>query len=313
MPIVLSACTNLLSNTYATYTLPDYAGFDQHDSCEFAEWLLDALHENLEVRRDNGMIDLSGNATSSAGTAATVRDYWLQLKEKSPVYDHFCGLLQSTSRCASCRLSSPEKFDPFLTIQVPLPRLLPGTTSIQLTNALTLYSTLESVKVLNSARCTRCGSTAIHKRLQLAAEFLPQQLILQLNRFSASSATTFVKNSTVVDFPLDGLDISPLVNGTTSQGAVYDCVAMSNHFSSSSDDIKGGGSGHYTAYARHGSAAPWYHYNDNVVTAVDDEPNKANAYVLFFSRRSQAQPISHATPPSASHASDHHVNMTDDN
>lgn len=267
-----------------TYTSQDYEGFDQHDSCEFAEWLLDALHENLEVRRDNGMIDLSGNSTSSAGKPASVRDYWLQLKAKSPVYDHFCGLLQSTMGCASCGLLSPEKFDPFLTIQVPLPRLLPGRTSIQLADALRLDSTLESVTVLDSSRCTRCGSTAAHKRLQLAAEFLPQYLILQLKRFSATSPMTFVKNSTIVDFPLDGLDISALVNGTTSQGAVYDCVAMSNHFSSSAG-IQGGGSGHYTAYARHGRVAPWHHYNDNVATAVQGEPNKANAYVLFFSRR----------------------------
>ena len=50
------------------------------------------------------------------------------------------------------------------------------------------------------------------------------------------------KLDTFVDFPLDGLDMSPFV---MSQGKplIYDCFAVSNHFGNV-------GFGHYTAFAK---------------------------------------------------------------
>jgi len=227
-----------------------------------------------------------GARDGAPATAAAL--YWHELmrREGSVVYDQCCGLFESTLACASssCRASN-TKFEPFTVVHVPLPPLPAGAASIQLTDALGLFSACELV----SAKCSNCGSTAgAQKKLELSGEFLPQLLVVQLKRFSEAEFSVRTKNSALVEFALDGLDLSPHVRGCAPGGAVYDCIAMSNHFAGSADISRssgGGGSGHYTAHARRGPAAPWYCYDDAQAPVAVDSPSKANAYVLFFSRR----------------------------
>mgnify|MGYP003695078617 CR=1 FL=1 len=51
------------------------------------------------------------------------------------------------------------------------------------------------------------------------------------------------KLDTLVDFPLEGLDMAPYVLSKTQKNSnlIYDCYAVSNHYGSV-------GFGHYTAY-----------------------------------------------------------------
>jgi ubiquitin C-terminal hydrolase len=192
-------------------------------------------------------------------------------------------LFESTLACTSSSCgASNTKFDLFSVVHVPLPPLPAGATSIQLTDALASFSAFELV----SAKCANCASTAgAKKKLELSGEFLPQLLIVQLKRFSETESSVHTKNSTLVEFALDGLDLGPHVRGCAPGGAVYDCIAMSNHFAGSagiSSGSGGGGSGHYTTHARRGPAAPWYCYDDANPPVAVESPNKANAYVLFF-------------------------------
>jgi ubiquitin carboxyl-terminal hydrolase 4/11/15 len=87
------------------------------------------------------------------------------------------------------------------------------------------------------------------------------------------------KLDTVVDFPIESLDMTKHVLGhDASKGPlIYDLYAVSNHYGSLSF-------GHYTAYAKNGDQ--WYYYDDSSVKKVDPENAIANsAYNLFYRRR----------------------------
>jgi ubiquitin carboxyl-terminal hydrolase 4/11/15 len=92
------------------------------------------------------------------------------------------------------------------------------------------------------------------------------------------------KLETVVNFPLEGLDMSPFVLSETqkkSTSLIYDCFAVSNHFGSA-------GFGHYTAYAMNPFTKNWYNFDDSSVSQVGSRLSQivgGQAYNLFYRRR----------------------------
>eukprot|EP00049_Salpingoeca_infusionum_P018574 m.357843 g.357843 ORF g.357843 m.357843 type:complete len:965 (-) comp17958_c0_seq1:263-3157(-) len=106
---------------------------------------------------------------------------------------------------------------------------------------------------------------------------LPDQLIIQLKRFSYNSYFR-EKISTLVDFPLRGLDLSEFVaDPDAKDAAYYDLYAVSNH-------MGGLGGGHYTAYCVDESG-DWYHYDDSWVTRSDmSKVVSVSSYVLYYKR-----------------------------
>ena len=84
------------------------------------------------------------------------------------------------------------------------------------------------------------------------------------------------KISTLVQFPIEGLDLKPYVK---SGGGIYDLYAVSNHYG----NLK---NGHYTAYIRSVAHRKWYTYDDHKVTSMDaGKTVTKNAYVLFYRKR----------------------------
>lgn len=88
---------------------------------------------------------------------------------------------------------------------------------------------------------------------------------------------------TLVDFPLDGLDMSSFVINTSKDDAscnkVYDAVAVANHYG-------GLGGGHYTAYGKNREDGLWHYFDDsNVSLATEDNVVSKAAYVLFYKQR----------------------------
>jgi len=66
--------------------------------------------------------------------------------------------------------------------------------------------------------------------------------------------------------------------------------------------------GHYTTYCLNSADRRWYHYNDTVVTPVDDEVvARAEAYLLFYEVRGKLI----ATTPSVDGASSSSAEVVD--
>ncbi|KAF5383617.1 hypothetical protein D9615_003721 [Tricholomella constricta] len=130
---------------------------------------------------------------------------------------------------------------------------------------------------------------------------VPDVLVVHLKRFS-NSRTLRDKIDTFIDFPVQGLDLSNMVGQRevakrlAEQGVdlealeiadlgeplVYDLFGVDEH-------MGGLGGGHYRAYALNHTNDKWYHFDDSFVTpARATDAVNANAYLLFYRRRSTA-------------------------
>ena len=102
--------------------------------------------------------------------------------------------------------------------------------------------------------CPRCKE---HRRASKTFELwkAPDILVIHLKRFSAQGRFNN-KLDVMVDFPLEGLDLSSRLATKQEDGRspLYELFAVDNHYG-------GLGGGHYTAYAKNFIDKNWYEYN----------------------------------------------------
>lgn len=101
--------------------------------------------------------------------------------------------------------------------------------------------------------CPRCKE---HRRASKTFELwkAPDILVIHLKRFSTQGRFNN-KLDFMVDFPLDGLDLSSrLARDQEGKSPVYELFAVDNHYG-------GLGGGHYTAFAKNFVDQNWYEYN----------------------------------------------------
>ncbi|XP_062826773.1 ubiquitin carboxyl-terminal hydrolase 43 isoform X2 [Anolis carolinensis] len=157
-----------------------------------------------------------------------------------------------------------------------------------------LYTKEEQLAPDDAWRCPHC-QVLQQGMVKLSLWTLPDILIIHLKRFRQVGEQRH-KLSTLVRFPLYGLDMAPHV-AKRSRGSkwgpwkqptpesnqcnfLYDLYAVCNHHGS----MQGG---HYTAYCRNALDGHWYSYDDSTVEAVlEDEVSTRGAYILFYQRRS---------------------------
>jgi ubiquitin C-terminal hydrolase len=155
--------------------------------------------------------------------------------------------------------------------------------TLSIYDCLDKYIEREQLADTETVYCNRCKEMlAPIKKMDVWTA--PDILILHLKRFQFIAGQYMVlreKINDVVDFPIEGLDLSSYVQGPVRADAppLYDLYAVSHH-------MGGLGGGHYTATAKNFLDNKWYYFNDSSVTPAD--PNSAvnaTAYVLFYKRR----------------------------
>ncbi|TDH71888.1 hypothetical protein CCR75_002676 [Bremia lactucae] len=150
-------------------------------------------------------------------------------------------------------------------------------------------------EVLDHENLWYCSKCQNHRQARKTMEIwrLPDVLVLSLKRFEYRNDVLRDKLDMYVDFPLEGLDMSPycLEKSNDKDGLSYDLFAVSNHYGSM-------GFGHYTAFAKSwkdgdGELYPgWYSFDDSLVTPAMPNQVKSNAaYILFYKRKNlQVEP-----------------------
>ncbi|KUI56295.1 putative ubiquitin carboxyl-terminal hydrolase 12 [Cytospora mali] len=128
--------------------------------------------------------------------------------------------------------------------------------------------------------CPRCKE---HRRAAKKFDIwkTPDILIVHLKRFS-SSGTRRDKIDAVVDFPIEGLDISHRVlEKEDGKQEIYDLIAIDDH-------MGGLGGGHYTAFAKNFVDGQWYKFDDSFAGRFSKPQAMitSHAYLLFYRRRS---------------------------
>jgi ubiquitin carboxyl-terminal hydrolase 4/11 len=123
---------------------------------------------------------------------------------------------------------------------------------ISLEECLNEFGKSETLSEQNAWYCPRCKE---HRRAEKKFELwkAPDVLVMHLKRFS-SNRNFRDKLEVRVDYPIEGLDLTKMVQDSEGKSMVYDLIAVDNHYG-------GLGGGHYTAYAKHSGNGNWYEYN----------------------------------------------------
>jgi ubiquitin carboxyl-terminal hydrolase 4/11/15 len=160
-----------------------------------------------------------------------------------------------------------------------------GAETLPLSECLRLYSVQEQLGVDDKWYCSECKDhVQAFKKIEVWTA--PKILLIHLKRFNYRGRYNFRDRlDHLVDFPLEGLDMSQYVLGASNVPPIYDLFAVSNHYGSM-------GGGHYTAYARHRDDGKWHLYDDSSVREVSDLSSIVSeaAYILLYRRRDVSWP-----------------------
>uniref|UniRef100_A0A4W4E9S0 ubiquitinyl hydrolase 1 n=1 Tax=Electrophorus electricus TaxID=8005 RepID=A0A4W4E9S0_ELEEL len=257
----LSVEFKMIVSKYAT----QFRGNSQHDALEFLLWLLDRIHE-----------DVNSSSPSSCGND---RSKTCGKVHSTVQYISVLVFFRSSLTCPHC-LKQSHTFDPFLCISLPIP--------LRQTSPHMIFTLCLQLAPDDAWKCPHCKQLQ-QGMLQMSLWTLPDILILHLKRFRQVGERRN-KLSTLVRFPLTGLDMAPhmVKRSNSSQHAqdfLYDLYAVCNHHG-------GMHGGHYTAYCRNSVDGQWYGYDDSSVEPVPEgEVCTRGAYILFYQRRNSIPTI----------------------
>ena len=101
---------------------PEFAGYNQHDSQELLSFLLDGLHEDLNLVRVKPFVEATeGKGRPDAEVAAEALEGH-RMRNRSWVQDLYLGQYRSTVVCpnAACGHHTSVTFDPYTSVTLPL-------------------------------------------------------------------------------------------------------------------------------------------------------------------------------------------------
>ena len=149
--------------------------------------------------------------------------------------------------------------------------------NITLNDCLQYFTDEESLEEGNEWHCNKCKRN-VTARKQIELFYLPRIMCICLTRFAKSGRYYYTKNSKLVEFPIENLNMENYMCGPDKKYSKYDLFAVSQHYGSMSG-------GHYTAVCQN-IDEKWYEYDDSSCYPT----NKRNiisqaAYVLFYRRK----------------------------
>jgi len=285
----------------------------QQDAKEFLEFLLDLLHEDLNVTwskaplRELTTADEQRREELPRPFAAWIEWNRYVHREKSVIGDLFAGQHASRLTCTTCGTTSTT-YEAFWSISVEIPQDRPA----DLRDCLRSYCAEERLFGDDIWRCPKCKADREAKK-KITMTRAPNFLVIHLKRFSASRTESARKVRTPIEFPLHHLDLGPFMEPAMSPAEeqyalrtavdgpaqltglktdpamngpyIYNAYAVIRHLGTSLS------SGHYVAMVRDKARGCWRQFNDDRVT--DFEPGNLpaserlqneKAYIVFYER-----------------------------
>ena len=250
-----------------------FTGFSQNDMPEYFMFIIDCIHNSIS----RGVkMKISGNAENITDKLAVECYKLLQSlyeKEYSEIMDLYYGIYvnQLTNMDGNKALSiKPENF-----FMLDLP-IIDG--NIIKTNIYECFNLFVKPDILEGDNAWYNEDTKTKEDVKKNVVFwnFPKILAIVLKRFTPDGLN---KINTLIDFPIENLDLSKYVLGYNRESYVYDLFGICNH--------RGGTTGgHYSAFIKHISNK-WIHFNDHIVENVQN-PDKmitSMAYCLFYRKK----------------------------
>ncbi|RMZ94651.1 ubiquitin carboxyl-terminal hydrolase 2 isoform X1, partial [Brachionus plicatilis] len=261
-----------------------YANFDQNDSHEFLDRVLNILHEELKNKKIEDTLSLKAVYIDYKDLQNEILNHGSHLWKcylnslQSFIAELFHSLTYEKIQCLECNQIS-VKFDLSNGLVLPLPEVQ-NQISKKRKYAdcfLTLHDCLnEHFKIIHTNTpenyCRNCcRKTKSEEQFQLFN--LPKIFIIQLNRFQCDNFFNKTKNDQFIEF-FENIDLNKYTNDRKKYSK-YELVAVSNHFGSLYN-------GHYTTHAKNDKSEQWFNFNDENVTNIGGSIVTQNAFFLVY-------------------------------
>jgi ubiquitin carboxyl-terminal hydrolase 8 len=247
-----------------------FTGWAQNDMPEFLLFMIECIHNSLS----RGVtIKISGKKENKLDEVAVKCYSMLQdvySKEYSEIMDLFFGIYMSeisSKDGTKVHVIKPENF--FI---LDLPVLDGNAIASNLYECFDIFTKVEHLEGDNAWFNESTGKKEDIKKRITFWNF-PKILVIALKRFSPDGTQ---KLNSMIQFPLENLDLSKYVTGYSASSYKYNLYGICNH----SGGVMGG---HYTSFVKH-IDDKWIHFNDTRVETVDNPQNIITplAYCLFY-------------------------------
>lgn len=259
-------------------TLNDqFKGFDQQDSSEFLHFILDSIHEELNIASGLPTLpplteneEMEREKMPLKLSASLAWDTFIK-RNNSMVIDTFCGQYSSKLQCWKCHFTSTT-FIPFTMLSLPIPKMESGVV-VDTYDCLDSFTKPEKLIGDNSWKCPRCGEQkASLKKLSITR--LPKVLIIHLERFKYSSlgGGKFEKDNRIVQID-DSLEMAGYLSSGETEGLLqkYKLNSFVSHYGTLT-------SGHYKA------ASSDIVFDDERISRSGAGLLRNGAFVVFYER-----------------------------
>jgi len=244
-----------------------FTGFVQNDLTEFLQFIFDCFHNSISREVDMVITGSSQTATDELAKKCYGMMKSMYKKEYSEFLNMFYGILVSkvSSNDSDYLNILPE---PFFNINVPIAQ------NKTLIDCFDLFTSIEDLgdenKIYNEKTEKKENATK-----QILFWSLSKILVITLKRFLNNGR----KEKSLIDFPLNDLDLSKYVVGYDKHSYKYDLYGICNHSG-------GTGGGHYYAYVKNANGK-WYEFNDARVEEITNLDTLKSPYAYCFFYRKQ--------------------------
>ena len=253
-----------------------FTGWAQNDLPEFLLFMIECMHNSIK-RSVN--INIRGSSESSVDDLALQCYTMLKTEyangEYSEISDLFYGVYVSRLFSPTGDILHSNKPESYSLLDLPIPLHNGNDTRISL---LDCFDAFVSDELLSGWMNEKTNSVESVKK-NIAFWSFPTILIIVLKRYSPDGR---YKNVSLVDFPLDDLDLSKYVIGYKASSYKYTLFGVANH-------MGGISGGHYTAFAKP-DGDKWHCFNDSSVNEIPPQSREniivsPSAYCLLYRKK----------------------------
>jgi ubiquitin carboxyl-terminal hydrolase 8 len=245
-----------------------FTGWAQNDMPEFLLFLIECMHNSISRGMIMNIRGVSQNSTDKLAIECYSMLKTVYEKEYSEIMDIFYGIYVSQIVSLNGKVQS-AKPESFFILDLPIPEKI-GQVSIY-----DCFDYFTCEEELSGENAWYNETTQMRETVKKDITFwnFPKILVITLKRFSSDGTR---KNTDIIDFPLNNLDLSKYVKGYNPQQYVYDLYGVCNH-------IGGVMGGHYTAFVKN-SEDQWIHFNDTSTSPISSIITPM-AYCLFYRKK----------------------------
>ncbi len=249
-----------------------FTGWAQNDISEFLLFMIDSIHNSLSRGIEVKIEGTIKNKKDKLALSCYNMIKEIYEKEYSEIMHLFYGVYVSVLTPPNKNTVLNCKPEQFFILDLPIPL------NIQIPTIYDCFNLYCKPELLENENAWYNEDTGKKESVMKKMTFwsLPDILVITLNRFSALDGG---KLNTLVNFPLNMLDLSSYVDGYNASSYKYELYGVCNH----SGGLMGG---HYTAFVLNESKQ-WLWCNDTTVNIVMDcsQIISPYAYCLFYRKK----------------------------